>query len=146
MVSIYADGVCQIANAEDILGGMVAKSVKSLRYRSSRSTIETQCETRRASYAKSGIHKSACRRKPEGEHGGAFYQAWLDHDASHNAFLTQCEIHQGLPFEIRLPRYNASTEAAFEEAEAMLASGNYKRYSSTDEMFDDILAGDDEDV
>ncbi len=52
----------------------------------------------------------------------------------------------GLPFALKQPRYNAETEAAMRECDEMLASGSYKRYSSTKEMFADILAGDDDDV
>jgi len=63
-----------------------------------------------------------------------------------NMFLRQSLLVGGLPFELRHPRYNAETEAAIRECEEMLASGNYKRYSSTKEMFADILAGDDDDV
>jgi len=63
-----------------------------------------------------------------------------------NMFLRQSLIVSGLPFELKLPRYNAETEAAIKECEEMLESGNFKRYSSTKEMHDAIMAEDDEDV
>ena len=62
-----------------------------------------------------------------------------------NMFLHQSLMEGGLPFELKQPRYNAETEAAIQECEEMLASGNFKRYSNTKEMFADILAGEDED-
>jgi DNA-damage-inducible protein J len=63
-----------------------------------------------------------------------------------NMFLRQSLMVGGLPFELKYPRPNAETEAAMRECEEMLASGNYKRYSTTKEMFADILTGDDGDV
>ena len=63
-----------------------------------------------------------------------------------NMFLRQSLMVGGLPFELKYPRPNAETEAAMRECEEMLANGNYKRYTSTDEMFADILSGDDDDV
>ena len=63
-----------------------------------------------------------------------------------NMFLRQSLMVGGLPFELRQPRLNAETEAAMRECEEMLASGNYKRYSNTQEMFAEMLSGDDGDV
>jgi len=63
-----------------------------------------------------------------------------------NMFLRQSLMVGGLPFELKQPRLNAETEAAMRECEAMLTSGNFKRYSSTKAMFADILTGDDDDV
>jgi DNA-damage-inducible protein J len=62
-----------------------------------------------------------------------------------NMFLRQSLIVGGLPFELKQPRYNAETEAAMRECEDMLASGNFKRFSSTKEMFAEILEGDGDD-
>ena len=56
------------------------------------------------------------------------------------------EIHgKATAHERSSHRPNAETEEAMRECEEMLASGNYKRYSSTKEMFADILEGDDGD-
>jgi DNA-damage-inducible protein J len=63
-----------------------------------------------------------------------------------NMFLHQSLMVGGLPFELKLPRINAETEAAMRECEEMLSSGNFKRYSNTKEMFADILAEVDADV
>jgi DNA-damage-inducible protein J len=54
-----------------------------------------------------------------------------------NIFLRQSLIVGGLPFELRHPRYNTETEATIRESEEMLVSGNFKRYTSTKEMFAD---------
>jgi DNA-damage-inducible protein J len=62
-----------------------------------------------------------------------------------NMFLRQSLMVGGLPFELHQPRYNAETEKAIQEGDELLASGNFKRYTSTKEMFADILSGDDED-
>lgn len=60
-----------------------------------------------------------------------------------NIFLHVSLMEGGLPFEVRQPRYNAETEAAMEEARGM-ANGIIpaKRYSSVQEMINDILAED----
>ncbi|MDJ0574821.1 MAG: type II toxin-antitoxin system RelB/DinJ family antitoxin [Xenococcaceae cyanobacterium MO_234.B1] len=48
-------------------------------------------------------------------------------------FYKQVELHQGFPFEVRVP--NAETLAAIEEVEKH--SERLKRYNSVDEMFED---------
>ena len=45
-------------------------------------------------------------------------------------FLTQCELQQGLPFEVRLP--NEETQKALDDAHAGL---NMTSYANTEEMF-----------
>jgi DNA-damage-inducible protein J len=57
-----------------------------------------------------------------------------------NMFLRQSLMVGGLPFDLRRPRYNAETEAAMRECEAMLASGTCGTYSSYAEMEADICA------
>lgn len=49
-----------------------------------------------------------------------------------NLFLRQVALHDGLPFEVKIP--NADTLEAMEE----LAHGGGKRYKNTQEMFEDI--------
>lgn len=62
-------------------------------------------------------------------------------------FLRQSLLERGLPFELKLPRnINAETEAAIQECEEMLASGNFKTYGSAREMHEAIMAEDDSDV
>lgn len=46
-------------------------------------------------------------------------------------FLTQVRLHNGLPFELRIP--NATTRAAINELE----SGKGKRFASVEALFDD---------
>jgi DNA-damage-inducible protein J len=60
-----------------------------------------------------------------------------------NIFLHVSLIEGGLPFEVRQPRYNAETEAAMEEARAIV-NGRIptKKYSSAEEMINDVLAED----
>jgi DNA-damage-inducible protein J len=47
-------------------------------------------------------------------------------------FLTQVRLHQGLPFEVRMP--NAATQDAMDELE----SGKGKRFNSVEALFDDL--------
>lgn len=60
-----------------------------------------------------------------------------------NIFLHVSLMEGGLPFDVRQPRYNAETEAAMEEARG-LANGTIpaKKYSSAQEMINDVLAED----
>ena len=59
-----------------------------------------------------------------------------------NVFLHKVILEHGLPFEVKhQPRYNAETEAAFEEARQIMKNPSaYKGYTSVDEMFKEILA------
>lgn len=61
-----------------------------------------------------------------------------------NIFLHVSLMEGGLPFEVRRPRYNAETEAAMIEARGIM-NGTIpaKRYSSVDEMFNDVLSEED---
>ena len=56
-----------------------------------------------------------------------------------NMFISQSLLVGGLPFEVRIPRYNAATEAAIKEANE-ISSGmkSAKRYSSAEELFEDL--------
>ena len=58
-----------------------------------------------------------------------------------NMFLRQSLMMGGLPFELKLPRYNAETEAAMQEARDIMAGKiRAKSYSSVAEMNADIDA------
>jgi DNA-damage-inducible protein J len=48
-------------------------------------------------------------------------------------FLTQCEIRQGLPFEVRVP--NEETQQALDDAHAGL---NMTSYATPEEMFKEL--------
>lgn len=56
-----------------------------------------------------------------------------------NMFISQSLLVGGLPFDARIPRYNAATEAAMQEARD-ISSGKIatKTYSSAEEMFEDL--------
>ena len=60
-----------------------------------------------------------------------------------NIFLHQSLLEGGLPFAVKQPRYNAETEAAMAEAQA-IAEGKIpaKRYNSVREMMEDLDAED----
>jgi DNA-damage-inducible protein J len=55
-----------------------------------------------------------------------------------NMFIAKSLLVGGIPFEVRVPRYNRETEAAIQEARD-IAAGKVKAkvYSSTDELFKD---------
>ena len=47
----------------------------------------------------------------------------------------------GIPFELKRPSFNEETRAALEEYDEMQNNpDNYKRYSSFDEILDEVLA------
>ena len=55
-------------------------------------------------------------------------------------FLKSAVNHDGIPFEIRRQTPNAETEAALAEySEMKKHPENYKRYSSFDELMDEVL-------
>ena len=56
-----------------------------------------------------------------------------------NIFLRQSLMAGGLPFEMKLPRYNAETEAAMREA-ALIAGGEIpaKGYPSARALFEEL--------
>lgn len=62
-----------------------------------------------------------------------------------NIFLRQMINHDGLPFEVVNPRFNAESVAAFNEAEDILAGRRQaKRFDSVEALFDDLEDADDE--
>jgi len=62
-----------------------------------------------------------------------------------NIFLHQSLLAGGLPFNVRLPRYNEETEAAIREARDIAAGRIHtKTYSSVAEMNADIDADPDD--
>ena len=63
-----------------------------------------------------------------------------------NIFLRQSLLVGGLPFEVKQPRYNAETEAAFQEARDIKAGKiKTKTYDSVEELFADLENDDAED-
>lgn len=60
-----------------------------------------------------------------------------------NIFLHKSLMVEGLPFDLKQPKYNKETIAAFKEANDIL-SGKVpaKRYNSVSEMMDDVFKED----
>lgn len=54
-------------------------------------------------------------------------------------FLKSAVSHDGIPFEVKRLSPNSDTKAALEEYEAMKNPGLYKRYSSFDDMIDEVM-------
>ena len=64
-----------------------------------------------------------------------------------NIFLRQMIYHDGMPFEVRNPRFNAESIAAFKEAEDIVAGRKVvKAYDNAREMLEDILSEGDADA
>ncbi len=58
-----------------------------------------------------------------------------------NIFFENSLLVGGLPFNVRLPRYNRETEMAIQEARNILSGKvNAKSYSSAKELFDELDA------
>lgn len=53
-----------------------------------------------------------------------------------NLFFHQALMYGGLPFEVKIPQYNAETLAAMQEAKEISKSG--KSFDNPDEMFREL--------
>jgi DNA-damage-inducible protein J len=51
-----------------------------------------------------------------------------------NLFFKQVELRGGLPFELRIPHFNAETLAAIEEARTLAKDKNAKTYTDMDAL------------
>ena len=61
-----------------------------------------------------------------------------------NIFFENSLLVGGLPFNVRLPRYNQETEAAIQEARDIMAGKvSTKSYNSARELFDELDSEDD---
>ena len=71
-----------------------------------------------------------------------FKELGIDMSSAVNIFLRQCVLHDGLPFKVEIPKFNANTLAAMEEAHDIM-SGKIQAtsYNTTDELFKDLNAG-----
>ncbi|MBF0895866.1 MAG: type II toxin-antitoxin system RelB/DinJ family antitoxin [Atopobium sp.] len=71
-----------------------------------------------------------------------FKELGIDMSSAVNIFLRQCVLHGGLPFKVEIPKFNAETLAAMEEARDIM-SGKIQAtsYNTTDELFKDLNAG-----
>ena len=76
-------------------------------------------------------------KKAEAE--ALFSQLGLTLPQAINIFLSQSILVGGLPFEVRLPRFNRKTEEVFQEARN-IDSGKImtKAYRSAGELFDEL--------
>lgn len=64
----------------------------------------------------------------------------LNMSSAINMFLRSAINHHGIPFEIKRPTPNTETRAALDEYEEMQRNPDqYKRYSSFDEMINEVL-------
>ena len=55
-----------------------------------------------------------------------------------NIFFNQALLQGGLPFKVQLPKPNAETLAAMQEVDEMIKTGNGKKYTSVDELFEEL--------
>jgi len=60
-----------------------------------------------------------------------------------NIFLHKANLEGGLPFSVRQPRYNATTEAAMREADDIIAGRRpARRFASFDQMLAELDSSD----
>ena len=67
-----------------------------------------------------------------------FSQLGLDMSSAMNIFLKQCVLHEGLPFNVELPKYKPEVIEAMEEARRIARDPKTKRYDSLAEALKDI--------
>lgn len=69
-----------------------------------------------------------------------FNELGLNMSSAITMFLRSAINHNGIPFEIKRPSFNAETRAALDEYEEMKNSpDSYKRYGSFDEVLDEVF-------
>lgn len=69
-----------------------------------------------------------------------FNDLGLNMSSAITMFLRCAINHDGIPFEIKRPPYNAQTKAALDEYEEMRKNPDkYKRYDSFDEMMEEVF-------
>ncbi len=56
-----------------------------------------------------------------------------------NMFLKQVVLHNGIPFEIKYPKFKPEVIEAMEEAKMISRDSNVKGYTDVKEMFNEIL-------
>lgn len=72
-----------------------------------------------------------------------FSELGIDMSSAVNIFLRQCILRGGLPFKVEVPKYNAETLAAMQEARDIM-SGKIQAtsYNTTDELLKALNAED----
>lgn len=68
------------------------------------------------------------------EAAALFAELGLDMSSAVNLFLHQCVMRGGLPFAVEVPRYNARTLDAFEEARRIARDPSVPAYDSMDAL------------
>ena len=63
-----------------------------------------------------------------------FRELGIDMSSAVNIFLRQCILHGGLPFKVEIPKFNAETLAAMEEARRISRNPNAPSYSSMEDL------------
>ncbi|WP_250310180.1 type II toxin-antitoxin system RelB/DinJ family antitoxin [Gardnerella sp. Marseille-Q2328] len=63
-----------------------------------------------------------------------FSELGIDMSSAVNIFLRQCVLHGGLPFKVEIPKFNAETLAAMEEAKRISRDPNVPSYSSMENL------------
>ena len=61
-----------------------------------------------------------------------------------NMFLRQIILQNGLPFEVKYPKYKLEVIAAMEEARIISHDPSAKTYTDVSEMFKEILSEEDD--
>jgi len=70
-----------------------------------------------------------------------FKESGISITEAFNIFINKAIQYGGKPFEVRIPRYNEETLAAFREVEEMKKNPHlYKSYSSFDELLEEVLS------
>lgn len=78
-------------------------------------------------------------RQKKAELEDLFSQLGMTLPEAINIFLEQSLIVGGLPFNVRLPRFNRETEEAIQEARDIKAGRiQTKTYNSSQELFDEL--------
>lgn len=68
-----------------------------------------------------------------------FSELGIDMSSAVNIFLRQCILHGGLPFKVEIPKFNAETLAAMEEARRISRNPNAPSYSSMEDLKQALL-------
>ncbi len=63
----------------------------------------------------------------------------MDLTTAVNAFFRQSLRYNGMPFELTLDTPNSVTLSAFEEGDKMINDKNAPRYSTVEELFEDLM-------
>ena len=81
--------------------------------------------------------------KVKAEANELFSELGIDMSSAVNIFLRQCILHGGLPFKVEVPKFNAETLAAMQEARDIM-SGKIQAtsYNTTDELLKALNAED----